>query len=538
MTEKILLGFEIGTGKPVSISLHHLAIFGMTQLSGKTTTLEALISRSGLRAIAFKTKRGEAGFHAYNHIPPYYRARADWQYVEGLVSVALGEKVRFEPGLRSAILKACEGTKDLREVRHQALSLSVSSRSQFMRDAFEKLVAYLDIVIPELEKWTFTDKISLNDGVNIMDLEGMRIETQQLVIGSTIQYAFQSLDNVVVIIPEAWEMMPETRMTPVKLVAEQFIRKGASVGNYLWIDSQDIGGVSKVPLRQCDNWVMGRMREAHEVERIIKQLLGVKVPKEEIQTLKLGHFFAVIGDKVRKVYVLPIGAPEEDGIRVAKGQLSPETVRDKYLMRKEVKEEMVDAEALKRELEQEMKIALKNMFEGVEGTIRQDLMSPLENLSKQVVIYGKDIATLADRYTKLDQELRKELAEIKGALKGKPITLEAKPSEKPPEKETINLEQKELVVNITHSETVIDMTTDDIFGKIMLCAIKDLPKEGFDEVQMQGAMRERGWGMERILLALNIGKLIKVGRLLKATPTKPYRYRLPSKITVNVKETQ
>jgi hypothetical protein len=55
MTENILLGFEIGTGKPVYLPLHHLAIFGITQLSGKTTTLEAVISRSGLK-FAWKAK--------------------------------------------------------------------------------------------------------------------------------------------------------------------------------------------------------------------------------------------------------------------------------------------------------------------------------------------------------------------------------------------------------------------------------------------------------------------------------------------------
>ena len=109
MSEKILLGFQVDSGEPVYVGVHHLAIFGMTQLSGKTTALEALISRSGLRAIAFKTKRGEAGFTAYNLVTPYYKPRADWQFVEGLVNVALGEKVKYEPGMRWAIMHVCRG---------------------------------------------------------------------------------------------------------------------------------------------------------------------------------------------------------------------------------------------------------------------------------------------------------------------------------------------------------------------------------------------------------------------------------------------
>jgi len=115
-------------------------------------------------------------------------------------------------------------------------------------------------------------------------------------------------------------------MTPVKWVAQQFIRKGAAIGNYMFLDSQDIAGIDKTPLRQCDNWLMGRMKEAHEVERILKQLLGMKIKAEEIQTLPVGHFYAVVGNQVKKVYVLPSGVPEEAGINVAKGLITPESL--------------------------------------------------------------------------------------------------------------------------------------------------------------------------------------------------------------------
>jgi len=44
---KIKLGYEVGTAEEVSIRLSHLIVTGITELSGKTTTLEALIKRSG-----------------------------------------------------------------------------------------------------------------------------------------------------------------------------------------------------------------------------------------------------------------------------------------------------------------------------------------------------------------------------------------------------------------------------------------------------------------------------------------------------------
>ena len=76
------LGFAVGTGAPVAVPVQHLAVTGQTQASGKTTTLEALVARSGLAAIAFVTKRHEGSFRGDHHrIAPYFRERADWQSV-------------------------------------------------------------------------------------------------------------------------------------------------------------------------------------------------------------------------------------------------------------------------------------------------------------------------------------------------------------------------------------------------------------------------------------------------------------------------
>ena len=345
---EILLGFSVPDGDLVYIPLHHLAIFGMTQLSGKTTTLEALITRSGLKAIAFITKRGEAGFTRCHSVTPYYKPRADWQFVEGLVNVALGEKVKYEPGMRWGIMQVCKGRQDLRGIYQAAQKMAKETKKDFLKSVFEKLSAYLEIVLPELEKWVFSDQLTLMEGVNVMDLSNMRLETQHLVIASTIEYIFQSLDHVVVIVPEAWGTLPQTRMTPVKWSAQQFIRKGAAIGNYMFLDSQDIGGIDKTPLRQCDNWLMGRMKEAHEVERILKQLLGMKVKAEEIQTLPLGHFYAVVGNQVKKVYVLPAGVPEEVGVKVATGAMAPESVQVEYLKQKAPEETRVSGTILAR----------------------------------------------------------------------------------------------------------------------------------------------------------------------------------------------
>lgn len=517
MTEQgILLGFEVDTAKPVYLSLHHLAIFGMTQKSGKTTTLEALITRSKLRAIAFKTKRGETGFHKVNVVTPYYKPRADWQFIEGLVNVALGEKVKYEPAMRWAIMKVSEQTQgDLRQVLHKAETMRDQSKKAFIKQTFEKLVNYLKIVVPELEKWTFTDKLSLINGVNVMDLSAMKLETQQIVIASTIEYVFDKLTDTIVIIPEAWETLPQSKMTPVKWVAERFIRKGASIGNYLWIDSQDIGGISKTPLRQCDNWLMGRMKEAHEVERIIKQLLGHKVPFSEIQTLPLGHFYAVIGDHVKKVYVLPVGVPENIGKSVALGELKPTYVKDHFL--KAVITDDIDAEHLTQIKTQKATIDKQQKQIKLRDTKLQDLQSRIERAEKDLKLYD---------------ELRSLVKRIFAIEPTVPLIPQS-----PSQLSTLNLEHKELIVNVKHSEKTASLSTETQQGKIMYCVLNDLPNEDFTEQMLSQAMQERGWNIAHSSLAMQLNiKLKEKGLILKTDNKKPIHYKVPSKVKINIME--
>jgi len=518
LTDRILLGFEVSSGEPVYLPLHHLAIFGMTQLSGKTTTLEALISRSGLKAIAFIVKRGESGFTTYNLVTPYYKPRADWQFVEGLVNVALGEKVKFEPGMRYGIMQVCKGRKNIKEIQEAAREYAKSSKRDFMKSVYEKLAAYLEIVIPELEKWTFTDKLVLSEGVNVMDLSGMRLETQHLVIASTIEYAFANLDHVIIIIPEAWETIPQGKMTPVKWVAQQFIRKGAALGNYLWLDSQDIGGIDKTPLRQCDNWLMGRMKEAHEVERILKQLLGMKVAAEEIQTLPLGHFYAAIGNDVKKVYVLPVGVPEEIGREVALAKRSPESVRDEFL---KIKVMESDELVWKEKYEQ-----LEKQFEKVKEE-NSGLKQQLDHLKR----FSERLAKENNAFAKLKEGLQELLPTIIPTrsipeCKGQKISLESSLTE-------VSVEDK--------APKEIVLTTENPSGKVMYCAVKlherALKKDPqatpiFTSAELQKEAAEYGWQIPNRSLGGTLMVMVREGQLIQ----EGNGYRLPSKVKINVKE--
>ena len=109
--KSILIGYEVGTGKPVEIAPKHLVISGLTQESGKTTTLEALLHRSEMKALVFKTKPGEkTNFAGGQMVAPYYRESSDWEYVASLLEATMKERMKFE---RSWIIDVCKGTSSL-----------------------------------------------------------------------------------------------------------------------------------------------------------------------------------------------------------------------------------------------------------------------------------------------------------------------------------------------------------------------------------------------------------------------------------------
>ena len=62
-----------------------MCVAGQTQEAGKTTALEGMITRAGLAAVTFITKRGEGSFQGARRIKPYFREQADWQFVASIL---------------------------------------------------------------------------------------------------------------------------------------------------------------------------------------------------------------------------------------------------------------------------------------------------------------------------------------------------------------------------------------------------------------------------------------------------------------------
>ena len=331
--------FEVGTGRPVELPLGHLAITGQTQEAGKTTAIEALATRSGRKAIAFVTKRGEGSFIVQHPIPPYFAEPVNdaenplWKWVKGILESNQQRKMTFE---ESWLIKACQSPRQAKNLADVALNIkallsgeshvelkhkkgAAKGKMEQVRvwtrkpvsgmneSIYTSLDAYFQIVLPQLAKLPASTKLKLHPGLNVMDLSDYATDTQALVIRSVLEWVYRHETRTIVIIPEAWEFVPRGKNSPVRMAAEIFIRKAAAMQNFLWIDSQDMEGVDYVLLRGIKVWLLGVQRQRDEVARTLDSIpdLPEKPKKTEILTLQKGQFIACFGTEIRKVYVQP-----------------------------------------------------------------------------------------------------------------------------------------------------------------------------------------------------------------------------------------
>lgn len=315
------LGYAVGTGDEVTIPLHHLVVCGLTQMSGKTTTLEALAWRAAEygAVLAFSTKPHEDQFDGAGTVAPFFRERCDWEYVQDLLEASLQERLKFE---RSWIIQACKGARSLSEVQANVRAALAKARG-ISHSVYTNLDAYFDKVLPEIRRIKFAPKLALEAGaVGVMRIESMRTEVQSLVIRSVISEVWAHHRNTIVILPEAWKFLPQARGNPVKRGAERLVREGAVSGNFLWIDSQDITGVDKQILKSMEVWLLGRQREHNEIRRMLAQIPSAAKPKPEaIARLPLGQFIACFGDRVVQVYVQPDWMPDQQARDIALGKM-------------------------------------------------------------------------------------------------------------------------------------------------------------------------------------------------------------------------
>jgi hypothetical protein len=442
--------------------------------------------------VTFITKRGEASFVNARRIDPYFREQADWQFVASILEASRSEKLKFE---RAWIIRASKGANTLADVQANVRRLMETAKGM-NADVYLTLDAYLEAVVPQIATVKWATKLELRKGVNVVDLTNLNVEMQHLVIKSTIAWVLEKEEDTVVVVPEAWKFIPQGRGTPVKLAAESFIRQAAALGNYLWLDSQDIAGIDKIILKSVPVWILGVQREANEIKRTLDNIpAGLTKPKAaDIATLELGQFYACWARHSIKTYVQPEWLEDRPALRVAKGEASISSVgRFKPAAKAEPAPERPSYMSYDQKLAE-----LEKENENLRDKVRE-LSDQLERLSEKPGVAAKPPPAPG------------------GTVQAGPVAINA----------------VERAIAITFSQEKREFTTTGPKGMIMFVLVHDLKNKPSTESEISSAMQERGWSYPHNTLAPELGKLVKIGDLIKETE-RPTKYRMPGKLNLTL----
>lgn len=331
--EEILLGYEIKTGKKVNLRLGHTVVTGLTQQAGKTTTLMGLLKRSERKCVIFKTKIGEKAISEGTLIPPFFKDKSDWEFVISIIEASTKQKISIEKG---TIMRLSAGTDSLLEILNKVKTISTEEKLRGIKEEiFTRLEHYLSKVVPEIQMSGLSKILNLTDSVNVIDVQRFSEEVQGLIIQSVLDEVLKNYHDVIVVMPEAWKFLPQDYNTPCKRSIESFIRQGATNGNYVFIDSQDIAGIDKIIIKQVSNWILGLQTEINEVKHTLAQLPIPKKSKpteDDIMTLPKGFFYIATPEFTKKIYVLPPWLDEITAVKVAKGELKSSEVKEPQVM--------------------------------------------------------------------------------------------------------------------------------------------------------------------------------------------------------------
>jgi membrane-associated HD superfamily phosphohydrolase len=268
----------------------------------------------------------------------------------------------------------------------------------------------------------------------------------------------------------------------------------------------------------------------------------MKVPAEEIQTLPLGHFYATIGNEVKKVYVLPVGVPEQVGRDVALGKRSPESVRDSFLKPKVLevdedlwKEKYEEEKRKREELEKEFGRQVERLsdLKAKEkiGEERQkayhEALQKVDEIKKQWNLkeYQQTIAELKDGKATLETELKK-LEPLKAF--GEALARFLKeigvmtPSALHTSNTSVGLQATATIVDVAPVEKSIVINTDTIAGKILAVAKKG-KLDGWRQLgEVVKAVEEERWTVTSQQVNNALNDLVKEGLIAKRHTDRNY----------------
>ena len=494
----ILVGYEVGTGKPVNIDVTHTVISGITR-SGKSETVKALVSRSkDHRFLIFDSKKPRDYIDIGSDIPIFIEEKTDPLTLKRLLESQSHLTLKFE---FPELLKVCKKAETYQEILSTVNESLKSKIHPIRKDKLLVLQHLLGKLVKELEKTPISDTLELNNRVNVMNLSNASLELQQLAVHSTMKYLLQNEENLIVIMDEASRFIPQTGSNASKETVIRYVREGGAKNLWLWVIDQTVTGVSKNCLKQAWLWILGKQREINEAKRTLQQIpFKIGLDEKAIMRLKVGEFIVCSEDGAKLTYVQPRWLSPEVARNVALGSVSPKDVMDAYEKSREEKH----GEAFK-----ERYLKLKKDFD--------KMSEKLNELSNVVVKLEEENEKLKKENDQLRKELENRTAEIerlsidiaifrklKEAL-SEIITI-PKPTPQPkqtPSKISVTTEIPTIQVNVKREP--LKLTDKDLHGKIAIIYSEGALNDGWFSISdVVRAFNRHAWSRDpRISKALD-----------------------------------
>jgi len=524
--------------------------------------IEMLKAIPDLKIVIFDVKEtGRDWSNFGDDVPIFIKTATDPRFLRDLIETSEGRRIDW---FFYELSRATENAKTWKDVlKNLEAELEIVKqrypKGSIREEKIGTLVLYMKTLVEDIEHTKFTNNLELPYQINVVPLNKQTQAFKELAVYSYISEILNR-NKFLVVIDEASLLAPRGRGTGCKRVIERLFKAGRQAELFGIVSDQEIVSIDESVRRQCWNWILGMQTELGAQKRTVEQLPIKDVKIEDIATLGVGWFFAVIRTPtetiVKKFYLIPEGVSIEDGKKVVNKELDVNIIMEKLRKIREEKiteddsmyKQLYEEEKHKREeLEKqfadirtkvynELKVEFEKKIEETKQEAYRDAMQKVEEIRKQWNIeeYQKTIMQLKDEKASLEAELKK-LEPLKTLRESFIKALGIELVSPTVISEKISLEHKDLTVDIRHSEKTVEMTTETQLGQILYCAIKDLPKEGFTMKDLQNSLAEHGWYIGSTSLPPNLAQLVKNGYLVKLK-TKPITYRLPTKLKINVRQ--
>ena len=538
---------HIGYSKGLSadIRLLHTIVAAQTRY-GKSTTIRTMMQHipDNYKVVCLDVKDPRDFEGAGTEIPIYIENKTDPLMLKQLLEQESHLWLRRE---FPELIDLCKEGDTFEKVYERVNKRMTEKAHPVVKDRLKVLQLLLRKLVENMAKTTLSDTLELPAKNNVMNLSKSPSEIKQLSVYSVVKRVLEKHENVVLVIDELPDFAPQQYSTPSKSIIGQAIRKGGAKGIWLWLSGQTMTGVDKQVLKQAMIWILGHQREINEAKRTLDQIpfkTGLDV--KDIMTLPVGSFVVCTDEGAYITYVQPEGVEDEIARKVSLGEVSVNEVIEMLEKGKEdddlvYKENWLEEKRKREECEREFARQLERLSDLKSQQKISELETKVEEERKKRIEVENELLTLkkkqetfevfkkqAEEKVKLEEELKKlePLKAFKEAF--------IKAFEYPVGfgSTQVNLEHKELVVNVHHAgDKVVKVSTESVVGQILYCAVKYFKDREFASGELNERLLEHGWNVKPSTLSAKLSLLANEGKLVKTDKG----YRLPSMVRYEVK---